>query len=385
MTGAVARFADVLPEMLADIVELVSCESPSCDGAALERSAATLADVGERILGEPPEILRRGGVPHVRWRWPAEGARVLVLGHHDTVWPIGSLAERPCEVRDGILRGPGCFDMKAGVVIALHAIAALPDRRGITLLVTGDEELGSRTSRALIEEEARGCAATLVAEPAGTGGRLKLARSGVAHYDVIAHGRAAHAGLEPAAGINATVEIAHQVLALSRIGRPDEGTTVTPTLVRGGTTENTVPDSARVHVDVRATAAAELQRVDASIRALAPCHDGARLEVRGGENRPPLPMSSSRALFERARALGHELGIGDLAGGTAGGGSDGNFTAASGIPTLDGLGAVGGGPHAESEHVVCRELPPRTALLSALLADVLAPVEAPTAATPQTP
>jgi glutamate carboxypeptidase len=264
--------------------------------------------------------------------------------------------------------------MKAGVVIAMHAIAALPDRSGITLLVTGDEEVGSPTSRALIEDEARGCRAALVLEAAADGGALKIERKGVSLYDVLVHGRAAHAGLEPERGVNATIELAYQVLAVAALADPAAGTTVTPTVLTSGTTTNTVPARGRLSVDVRVRTFAEQQRVDDAMRALAPTLAGASLDVHGGPNRPPLERSASAELFARADALAQALGQPPLHGVAVGGASDGNFTAGVGVPTLDGLGAVGGGAHADDEHVLIDQLQPRVTLLRALLADLLADV-----------
>ncbi|HET8926222.1 MAG TPA: M20/M25/M40 family metallo-hydrolase, partial [Microbacterium sp.] len=284
---------------------------------------------------------------------------------------LGTLERLPFAVADGMLTGPGCFEMKAGLAMALPAIAALSDRDGVTLLVTGDEEVGSPSSRGLIEDTARGARAALVLEASADGGALKLERKGVSLYEVVVHGLAAHAGLEPEKGVNATVELAHQVRTVAALGDPAAGTSVTPTVATSGTTTNTVPAQARFAVDVRARTAAEQQRVDAAVRALRPALPGAGLEVRGGVNRPPLDAPASAQLFARAQALAAGLGIGDLPGVAVGGASDGNFTAGIGVPTLDGLGAVGGGAHAETEHVLVGELAPRTQLLHALLSDLL--------------
>jgi glutamate carboxypeptidase len=288
------------------------------------------------------------------------------------VWPLGSLATHPFEVRDGVLRGPGCLDMKAGLVMAFRAVAALDGADGVTLLVTGDEELGSPSSRELIEEEARGCSAALVLESADDSGALKTQRKGVSLYEVLLHGRASHAGLAPERGISATVEAAHQVLAVAQLGDPAAGTTVTPTRMESGTTSNTVAASGRFAVDVRVAGAAEQERVDAAMRGLRPVVEGARVEVTGGPNRPPLPAESSAALLERAVALAERFGLGPVTGTAVGGASDGNFTAGVGTPTLDGMGAVGGGAHADDEHVTVAELPRRTALLLVLMRDLLA-------------
>ncbi|MEV4145911.1 M20 family metallopeptidase [Amycolatopsis sp. NPDC049691] len=353
--------------MIDDIETLVRCESPSKDHEAVARSAEVVAAIGRRLLGVEPERIVTDGCTHLRWRFGDGDPRVLLLGHHDTVWPLGSLRTHPCEVRDGILRGPGCFDMKAGVVMALHAAAALPDRDGLSILVTGDEEIGSPLSRPLIEEEAKSCDAVFVLEASADGGALKTRRKGVSLYRVEVEGRAAHAGLEPEKGVNAGIEVAHQILAIAALADPAKGTTVVPTALTAGTTTNTVPAKASVAVDVRVWDAAEQERVDRAIGNLTPVHEGARIHIDGGINRPPLDAPASKDLF----ALANELAGGTLVEAAVGGASDGNFTAGLGIPTLDGLGAVGGGAHADDEHVVVAELPRRTALLAALAETVL--------------
>lgn len=364
--------------MLADIRELVECESPSDDLAGIARSAEVVARIGERRLGAAPERIVLDGCTHLRWRLGDADSRLLVLGHHDTVWPVGSLAERPCTVEDGVLRGPGCFDMLAGVVMSFHALGTLRARGelggagGVTLLVTGDEELGSPTSRGLIEDEARLAEAALVLEASADGGALKTERKGVSRYTVHADGRAAHAGLEPEAGINATVELAHQALAVVELADPVAGTTVTPTAMRAGTTTNTVPGYGSFDVDVRIRTAAEQERVHTAMTHLRPRLTGAVVRVTGGPNRPPLEAASSAALFDRATEIARRLGLGELRSAAVGGGSDGNLAAGVGTPTLDGLGAVGGGAHAAGEHVLVEHLTGRTALLAALVADLLA-------------
>jgi glutamate carboxypeptidase len=365
-----SRMAALLPTMLADIEALVTCESPSADPSAVARSADLVTRIGTERLGLSPERIVVDGRTHLRWRLGAAPSRVLLLCHHDTVWPIGSLSRRPFDVTDGVLRGPGCFDMKAGLVLGLHAAAELADRSRVTLLVTGDEELGSPSSRALIEAEAVGCAAALVLEASADGGALKTERKGVSLYQVQAYGKAAHAGLEPERGVNATIELAHQLLAVAAMADPGRGTTVTPTLLSAGTTSNTVPAAGQFAVDARVRDAAEQDRVDAAMRALRPVLDGARIEVTGGANRPPLDSAASAALFARAAALAVALGLPPLTCAAVGGGSDGNLTAGVGTPTLDGLGAVGGGAHADDEHVLIAELPRRAALLVALIDDL---------------
>lgn len=349
--------------MLEDLEELVVCESFSSDLEAVARSAKVVAAMGARHLGAAPEFLVIDGVTHLRWTFGTP--KVLLLGHHDTVWPIGTLATHPWSVADGVARGPGVFDMKAGLVQMFHALAGLGSLDGVTLLVTGDEEVGSGTSASLIQESARGMAAAFVAEASADGGALKTARKGTSIYKLNVHGRAAHAGLEPEKGANAGVELAHQILAVAALG--SGATTVTPTVLSGGSAQNTVPAAASVAVDVRAAEVREQERVDAAIRALRPVVPGTRLEVLGGPNRPPLETAMSADLYALANRLAAELGLGTLPSAAVGGGSDGNFTAGVGCPTLDGLGAVGGGAHADHEHVLVAEMPRRTALLRALV------------------
>lgn len=371
VSGLVAEMTRRLPGILADIEELVCRESPSADLAAVAASADVVSRVGERLAGAAPERIVTDGRTHLRWRLGDGPPRVLLLGHHDTVWPAGSLATHPFSVSDGVLRGPGCFDMKAGLVLALHAVAVLDSPAGVSILVTGDEEVGSPSARALIEAEAAGCAAALVLEASADGGALKTARKGTSLYRIRAIGRAAHAGLEPERGVNATIELARQVLAVAGIADAGRGTTVTPTVFAAGRTRNTVPDDGAFDVDVRVWDDAEQDRVDAAMRALCPVTPGARLEVTGGPNRPALPRSSSAALFDRACSLAAALGLPPLTQAAVGGASDGNFTAGAGTPTLDGLGAVGGGAHANHEHVLVDQLPGRAALLAALINDLL--------------
>ncbi|MFC0438176.1 M20 family metallopeptidase [Kutzneria buriramensis] len=359
-----------MTDFLADIEQLIRCESPSSDHDAVARSAEVVAELGRRLLDAEPERIVIDGCTHLRWRF-GDAPRVLLLGHHDTVWPHGSLATHPFTVKDGIMRGPGCFDMKTGVVMALHAAAAQEDRGGLSILITGDEELGSPTSRALIEEEARGCEAAFVLEASGPGGAVKTRRKGTSMYRIVVEGRASHAGLEPEKGINAGVELAHQILAVTALGDPAAGTSVVPTVLSGGTTSNTVPGAAVVAVDVRAWETAEQQRVDRAIRELRPVLDGARVRIEGGINRPPLDTASSSALFQLASKLALDLGLDALEETAVGGASDGNFTAGVGVPTLDGLGAVGDGAHADHEHVIVEEIPRRTALLTALVRSAL--------------
>jgi len=252
--GLVAEFSARLPTMLDELADLVRCESPSSDVAALQRSAEAVAALGQRLTGCAPEVIADAGPTHLRWTFGAGPRRVLLVGHHDTVWPLGSLEDHPWSVVDGVARGPGCLDMKAGLVQMFHALSVLEDTDGVTVLVNGDEEVGSRTSSGLIEEAARQSPAALVLEMAADDGAVKTARKGVSLYEMQVSGRAAHAGLEPERGINASIEAAHLVLDIAELGDPALGTTVTPTLLRSGTAANVVPARATLAVDVRAVA-----------------------------------------------------------------------------------------------------------------------------------
>lgn len=356
---------DRLDDLLDDLRRLVEVESPSLDLGAVTASAENLAAlIGERT-GRPATLVDGPAGPHVHWSGGGQ-PKVLILGHHDTVFPIGALAARPFTVADGVATGPGVFDMKGGIVQAVHAVAALDDASGVEMLFTSDEEVGSESSRMLLEERALACGNVLVLEPSGDGGAVKTGRKGAGTFEVVVHGRASHAGLEPEAGVNALVEAAHQVLRIASFGDPAAGTTVTPTVARVGTADNVVPAEARVRVDVRVTSAAEKDRVEALMAGLTAVEPQARVEVLGSIGRPPMPESSSATLFPLAQAA--SPGIGGVA---VGGASDGNFTAALGVPTLDGLGAVGGGAHADHEYVLVDTMSARVDLLAGILRRLL--------------
>ncbi len=355
-----------LDAMIEDLRGLVEVESPSLELDAMERSAAAVATLIERRLGSAAELVPSAAGPHVHWRGGDE-PKVLLVGHHDTVFPLGTLAARPFTRRDGRLTGPGVFDMKGGIVLALHAVASLAPRDGIELLFTADEEVGSGASRALIEARAEACGAVLVLEPAADGGALKTGRKGTGGFEVTVHGRAAHAGLEPEKGVNALVEAARQVLAIAELAAPDRGTTVTPTVARAGTADNVVPAEAVIRVDVRVRELEEAARIEAAMAQLTPDDPGARLEVHGGVNRPPMPEAATAELFAVAQKVAANAGITIPAGAVVGGGSDGNFTAALGIPTLDGLGVVGGGAHSDDEHVLVDTMVDGARLIAALV------------------
>ncbi len=363
--------------MLDALERLVTVESFSADQAACAACADALTEVAASVLpGHEPERIVIDGATHLRWRFGPSPTKVVVVGHMDTVWPMGTLAELPFSVHDGIARGPGSFDMKSGLVLGLHALASLDDLDGVTLLVNSDEEIGSLSSRGLVEDTARGAAAALVLEPA-VHGALKTARKGVGFYRLNVAGRAAHAGLEPENGANALVALADAIGTITTLGDPRAGTTVTPTMATAGTARNVVPDVASADVDVRGETPAELERVDAAIRALQSSIPGTSFSLGGGINRPPLAKESSAALFARASSIAQRLGLAPLRGEAVGGGSDGNFTAGIGVPTLDGLGAVGDGAHARDEHVIVDSMPERAALVAALIAELVAELVAP--------
>ncbi|MGV9452198.1 M20 family metallopeptidase [Streptomyces sp. NPDC003635] len=347
--------------MLDDLRILVETESPSRDLAALEASARAVAGVVEDRLGGTAVLVESAAGPHVHWSGGGE-PKVLILGHHDTVFPLGTLERRPFKVEDGRVTGPGVFDMLGGLVQAIHGLALLDELAGVEILVTADEEVGSRASRVLIEERALACGAVLVFEGAADGGALKTGRKGCGTFEVSITGRASHAGLEPAAGVNALIEAAHQVLEIAALSRPEIGTTVTPTVAAAGTQDNVVPAQATVFVDVRVESAEEKERVESAFAALTPRLDGAVISVQGGVGRPPMPESASTPLMALARSL--RPGIEGVA---VGGGSDGNFTAALGVPTLDGLGAVGGGAHADHEYLLVDTMADRARLVAGLV------------------
>lgn len=349
-----------------DLVALLECESPSADLVAAAECARLAAEIGARWTGERGELIPAGaGRLHVRWRF-GRLTRVLVLGHLDTVWPKGTLARWPVDIRGDRISAPGVFDMKGGVIEIFSALRQMRALDGICVLLTTDEEIGSPTSRALIEQSAQGAEAVLVAEP-NSDGAVKVARKGVSLFSLQIHGRAAHAGTEPDRGINASVELARQVLRVTGLSRPKEGTTVTPTVASSGTTSNTVPASARLDIDVRAQTLAEQERVRDALLALRPALAGARLNLECGPSRPPFERITSRALFAVAQAVAAELSRPELRGVSVGGGSDGNFTAALGIPTLDGLGVTGGGAHAEGEWASLQSLSSQGEFLAALM------------------
>jgi glutamate carboxypeptidase len=366
--------------ILKSIRELVERETKSREAARLDEIARFVAGQLREIGGQIELIPQPGYGTHLRAGFSFDHAlaepRVLVIGHLDTVWPVGTLERLPFRVTpEGRAHGPGIFDMKSGIVCAIEAlrvIAAerLTTKRPLTLLLTCDEEIGSKTSRSLVEEEAKNAAAALVLEPPAPGGIVKTGRKGIGEFTVRALGRAAHAGLDPERGVNAIVELAHQTLRLAALNDYERGITVSVGLINGGTAMNVIPAEASAKVDVRYWTQEDGEMIVNSIRGLAPALPRAQLEVTGGINRPPMPRSDENiALYEQARALAAEIGF-ELNETIVGGGSDGNFTAAMGVPTLDGLGVDGAGAHADHEHIIIDDIPRRAALLTRLMQTV---------------
>ncbi len=352
-------------QMLEHVKQFVNIESPSNEPEHLQRSAEFLAKVMTEVLGKAPEIIASDKGPHVHWRG-SDDTKVLLVGHHDTVFPKGTVAMRGFSVDGDIARGPGIFDMKAGIIQLIYGLSEIREACRAEILITSDEEIGSYASRALIEERAKATGNVLVFEPSGNGDALKIARKGVGTFRVDIAGRASHAGLEPEKGINALVELAAQVQKIVTIAQPEIGTTVTPTIATAGTTENVVPAAAQITVDVRVNVVSEKARVESAFSALQPTVSGATISVSGSINRPPMHESASTTLYAVAQSVAQGIGITDLQGIAVGGGSDGNFTAAIGVPTLDGLGACGGGAHADTEYIKVSKMGERAALAAAI-------------------
>jgi glutamate carboxypeptidase len=361
--------------MVAEIDRLVHAESPSADKAAVDRCGETLVRQLEGVGMRVERIHRRDAGDHVRGVMGTGPRQVLLLGHFDTVWPVGQLERMPARVEGDRLHGPGVFDMKAGIVIAMTAIRALQHARvsrdvRVAMLWTSDEETGSASSRDLIEEEARRSEAVLVLEPPLPGGALKTARKGCAGYEVVVRGIAAHAGIEPEKGASAVQELAHQIPRINALQDRERGLLVNVVQAWGGARSNVVPDEAHALVDIRVPDLRAWERVKEALAALNPVDSRTTIECRGWFDRPPMERSAATArLYEKARAVAASLGR-DLREGSTGGGSDGNLTAALGVPTLDGLGAVGDGAHAAHEHVLVSELPWRAALVAGLITEL---------------
>jgi len=363
--------------MLSTLRELVEIESPSLDKGPADRCARFLVGEWLRRKAAVAVVPQKHRGDHIRVVWSAGAARpagqLFVLGHYDTVYPLGTLAKMPFHTSAGKTYGPGIFDMKTGIVQALYALQALQQskvalRKRIVFLWTSDEEIGSESSRKLIEAEARRSDAVFVLEPSlGPRGLLKTSRKGVGEARLVVHGRSSHAGLAPEKGINAIHELAVQIAKIETWNDHKRGVTINADVISGGTRTNVIAEQAQAALDLRAWRTPDMLALEKRLRSLRPIHKGARLELSGGFDRPPFERKHSAALFARAKALATQmkLPVGEAA---AGGGSDGNFTANLGIPTLDGLGAVGDGAHAAHEHIITRTMPERAALLASLLA-----------------
>ena len=366
-----------LPQMLATLRRFVTAESPSLEKSAADRCCGIIAEEWDRHGSRVERIAQkhRGDLLRITCA-PGKSrpsGQLLVLGHYDTVYATGTIARMPFRVEAGKAYGPGTFDMKAGIVQAFFALQALqlsktPLRKRIVFLWTSDEEIGSESSRKIFETEARRSDAIFVLEPSfGPRGLLKTARKGVGEAELIVRGRASHAGLAPQEGINAIHELARQLARIEGWNDSQRGVTINAGVIEGGTRTNVIPEHARAVLDLRALRVSDMRSLERRLHALRPLQRGARLEITGGFARPPLERKMSAALFTRAKSLARQIHL-RLGECTVGGGSDGNFTAALGIPTLDGLGAVGDGAHSSHEHVLINNMPARSALLAALLA-----------------
>jgi glutamate carboxypeptidase len=367
-----------LPWLLDTIRALATHESPTHDKAAVDACGRELQRRLEAIGATVTRLPQEAAGDHLRAEFPSPHGpaekQILMLGHFDTVWDVGQLQTMPVREVEGRLHGPGVFDMKAGIALGMLAARALStlDARSaaafrLVMLWTTDEETGSDTSRAVLEAEARRSAAVLVLEPSLPGGALKTGRKGCGDFELVVRGVSAHAGIDPSKGASAIRELARQILRIEQLQDPARGVTLNVGVVRGGTRANVVPEEARAWIDARVPSMADAERVRAALAGLRPELPGTTLEVHGGIDRPPLERTAEVVrLYHTARDVAAELGR-DLGEGTTGGGSDGNFTAALAIPTLDGLGAVGDGAHAPHEHVVVGDLPWRAALLGGLV------------------
>jgi glutamate carboxypeptidase len=361
-------------EMVASVRKMVLRESPTQNKQACDALCSYLAMEFERLGGRVRIHRQRSAGDHLQVNFTGGKGRkpVLLLGHFDTVYDVGTLQTIPWREEKGRLYGPGVFDMKSGIAQMMFALAASREIRGglprpVTVLLVSDEEGGSESSRALTEKIARQCTAVLVCEPSGPGGALKTARKGVGSFLMKITGQAAHSGLDFEKGQSAILELAHQIQAISRLTDLKRGVTLNVGVVRGGTRTNVIAAEATAEVDLRIARKADGAVMERKVRGLRPVNPKCRIEIEGGINRPPMERTKQVvALYELARKIARELGF-PLAEIAVGGGSDGNFTGGIGIPTLDGLGAVGEGAHASHESIIAAELPCRAALLAGLI------------------
>lgn len=365
------------PQLIQMIRAMVECESPSDDPAAVNRFVELFGDLAApvaKVKSIPGESFGNHLLCEFQLPGKRKSGQVLALGHSDTVWPLGTLADMPFQERAGRLWGPGVLDMKGGIAFFFFAVAALreldiPVASKVVLQLNSDEEVGSVSSRALTEKQARLSHTVLVLEPGtGLGGKLKTARKGVGDYRVKVHGRASHAGVDFGAGASAIVELAKQIDTIAGFTNERRGITVNPGVISGGTRSNVIAAEAEAHVDIRVRRLTDAPALDRKFQALKPFDRRCTIEVSGGLNRPPMERTAGVvALFKKAKALGREVGV-EVEESATGGGSDGNFTAALGVPTLDGIGAVGEGAHALNESLLVDRIADRTALIAKLLA-----------------
>jgi glutamate carboxypeptidase len=367
-------------EMLSLLRHMVEIESPSDDKAAVDRMGAFLAEAFERLGGQVTFYPQELAGNHLKAEFAGgasggSGRPVLLLGHFDTVWPMGTLAKMPFQIKDGRAFGPGVYDMKAGIAMMIFALWALKEsgaaHRPVTILLDTDEEVGSTTGRPIVEATAKDCEAVLVLEPSqGPQGHLKTSRKGVGDVTIRVRGRASHSGVDFEKGRSAIVELARQLLEIVKFTDLSRGITVNPGVIQGGTRSNVIAAEAWAEVDLRIARAADAAELEKKFAALKPVDPECSIELSGGINRPPMERTEGTVrLFGLAKEIAAGMGW-KVDESSTGGGSDGNFTSALGIPTLDGLGALGEGAHASNESVVVQELPQRTALLTALIQSV---------------
>jgi glutamate carboxypeptidase len=370
----ISEFERHLPDLLALLRQMVEIESPTTDKPSVDQLGTWLGREMSRMGADVERFEQAEVGDHWLGRWGKGGGGILILGHMDTVHPLGSAARMPWREVEDRIYGPGILDMKAGLALSLIALRVLRDSRAISnlrlsLLCTSDEETGSATSRALIEKLAPEYSLVLVVEPALSDGALKTWRKGIGEFHLHARGRAAHAGGDPENGVNAIIEMSRQIQHLQGLANDKKGTTVNVGVIRGGVRSNVVPESCTAKVDIRVRDRREQLRIERELQRLIPNLEGAEISLSGGWNRPPMPRSPVIAeAFARAKAIASRLGIALGEGGT-GGGSDANFVAPLRVPLLDGMGAIGAGAHSTREHVVRHELPPRAALLAAVISE----------------
>lgn len=364
-------------ELLSDLKALVEIESPSSDKSAVDHLAEFLASRLEYQGAHAQIHIGQGFGNHVQADYPgvSDSKPVLLLGHIDTVWDVGTLKQMPFRVANGRVWGPGVLDMKGGIAIAMHAMALLQEHRNphppVRMLFVSDEETGSHSSRSITQKLALESQAVLVLEPGqGLEGALKTSRKGVGVYEITVTGEAAHAGVDPGQGASAIHELARQIETIATFTDLQRGMTVNVGLIRGGTRSNVIASDAWAEVDVRVKTAADGKAIDEKMKSLRPKDPRCKVQVTGQINRPPMERTERGvALYRKAAQVAQRLGL-KIDEQSTGGGSDGNFTAALGVPTLDGLGAVGDGAHAIHESILIDQIAPRMALLAGLLASL---------------